>query len=194
MAGRDLKPIERRIWRLAFLLTGDPDAAADLIARVLHSRPDPTALDAARLDRLIVLRSREIAPGASRSVPGAPEDAARALHAALSMPPQPLEAWVLTRVDLLDELHVSRAMDCSRTAAGNHLASADARMKTLLADRLDAGVSALRAYADSLNPAPLIAQARARARARRKRRAAVTLGVGAIALLAAAWVVLTFLA
>lgn len=195
MTTRDLKPIERRVWRLAFLLTGDPEAAADLITRVLRSRPDPTTLDPARLDRLIILRSRESAPTPRAfSSPDAPEGAALAIGAALRLQPQPLEAWVLSRVDLLDELHVSRAMDCSRTAAKNHLGAADDRMKTLLGDRLEASVGALRAYADSLDPAPLIARARERARRVRNRRAAISLGIGAIAILAAAWLVLTVLA
>ncbi len=195
MAARDLKPIERRIWRLAFLLTGDPEAAAGLITRVLRSRPDPTTLDPARLDRLIILRSRESAPTPrTLSAIDAPEGAASALGAALRLPPQPLEAWVLSRVDLLDELHVSRAMDCSRTATRTHLGAADERMKTLLGDRLEASVGALRAYADALDPEPLIARARERARRHRNRRAAIVLGIGAIALLAAVWLALSVLA
>lgn len=189
-----LDPIERRIWRLAFLLTGNAHAAAELIHGVTRSRPDPATLEPARLDRLIVLRSREHPAGGEPQMPGAPDDARLALRSALALPPQPLEAWILTRVDELDALHVSRAMDCSRTAAGNHLAAADERMKSRLGPDHDRAVAALRAYADSIDPVPLIAAARRRAAERRRRRLTIVGGVVSIAVLFLAYVVLTLVA
>jgi hypothetical protein len=100
---------------------------------------------------------------------------------------------LLTRVDDLDELHVSRAMDCSRTAVRNHLGAADSRMRSRLGDRHDAGVASLRRYADELEPGPIIAGFRERAGAARRRRRAILVGVWALAALAAAWLVLTLI-
>ncbi|MFM9996649.1 MAG: hypothetical protein ACKVU4_12725 [Phycisphaerales bacterium] len=175
------RAVERRIWRLAFLLTADPDRAAALIDDVLDSGPDPATLEPARLDRLIVLRSREGAGAAGAATPtpvaGMSGEAARTLRAALKLPPQPLEAWVLARVDELDDLHVSRAMDCSRTAAGHHLEAADAAMRRSLADGFDAGLAALRAFADALDLGPIIAHHRALARRRRTRGSLIVIGV-----------------
>ena len=55
-------PHERRIWRLAFLLAGDADRAAALIATVLRDQPHPERLEPGRLDRLVILHAREIPP------------------------------------------------------------------------------------------------------------------------------------
>lgn len=186
-----VRAVERRIWRLAFLLTGDPDRAATLIDDVLGTGSDPATLEPARLDRLIVLRSRESTKAAGAPTPtpvaGMPPEAARTLGAALKLPPQPLEAWVLARVDELDALHMSRAMDCSKTAAGHHLEAADEAMRKALADRFDAGLAALRAFADSLDLGPIIAHHRARVRRRRQRRTLIV--TGGIAILALGLVV-----
>lgn len=57
---------ERRAWRLAALLTGDRRSAGWVVARALDAQPDLTRLPDARLDRLVILRSRELAEGAAR--------------------------------------------------------------------------------------------------------------------------------
>lgn len=51
---------ERRAWRLAALLSGDSVRAERIVAQALDAQPDPTLLPDARLDRLVILRAREI--------------------------------------------------------------------------------------------------------------------------------------
>jgi hypothetical protein len=174
--------IERRIWRICFLLTGNELAAADLVDRVLRAH-DVRGMEPAKLDRLIVQQAREMlgtgySPGRKRprTLPLSPLAAraeapiAETLKLVQVLPEQPREAWVLTRIDDLDELHVSRAMDCSKTAMHNHLHAADEQLRGALNDRYDAALAALRRFADTLDPGPVIAQRRAQRRIRQSRR------------------------
>jgi hypothetical protein len=50
--------LERRIWRLAFLLSGDREGAAALVDRILDAQAKPEALEPARLDRLVIQQAR----------------------------------------------------------------------------------------------------------------------------------------
>src|ERR1043165_2140662 len=127
--------VERRIWRLAYILTGDSAGAAALVDRVLRTRPDAVALEPARLDRLIIQQAREL-PRGRITPPAGVDPPEQALAVVLAMPEQPREAWVLTHLDGLDELHVSRAMDCSRTAARNHLNAAEQTARARLGEGL----------------------------------------------------------
>jgi hypothetical protein len=180
--------IERRTWRLAFLLTGDASAATRLIDRVAKLQRHQESLEPAFLDRLIIQNSRSLPKSAAISLPpaGAIKDAtaaSQALTAALSLGHQPLEAWVLKRIDDLDDLHIARAMDCSKTALRLHLAAADERLATVLSDKLLPSAAALRAYADALDPAPLILAHREefrKQRAARLKRWAIIAGVAAL--------------
>jgi hypothetical protein len=188
--------LERRVWRLAFLLTGDAAGAAALVDRVLDAQEDPAKLEPARVDRLVILQARELTSAARAKAGWAPRaevadaKAKGTLEAALAMEHQPLEAWVLARVDDVDELWLSRAMDCSKTAARNHLNAADERMKSRLGEGYAAGVAALKKFADGLNAGPIIAQERAARRKREWRRriaiglvvATAVMGAGLIAL------------
>lgn len=184
--------LERRIWRLAFLLTGDARGAVALVDRILDAQPDPGALDPAHLDRLVIQQAREMTrapkPRRGASPPPGPmpslnPHAQQALAAALSMPHQPLEAWVLVRIDELDELRMSRAMDCSKTAARTHLAAADDQMQQKLGESLSPAVAALRAAADSMDPGPIIAAHRVQRRKERNRRVgAITVVVSIVVL------------
>jgi hypothetical protein len=198
--------LDRRIWRLSFLITGNELAAAELVDRVQHAH-DVRGMEPARLDRLIIQQAREMlgtATGASRTagrtpprsplMEHAPPAARRAFAIVQSLAEQPREAWVLSRIDQVDDLHVSRAMDCSKTAAMNHLGAADAHVRAALAPPADGApsgatpadsaappapldydraVEALRAFADTLDPGRIIAQARARRQQQRIRRAGI---------------------
>ncbi len=132
---RDLqrRGIERRVHRLATLLTGDPGRAAAVVDAVLDAQPDPRRLDSARLDRLTILRCRELArsngvgEGATLVAEGVPTRLTEALG---RMPAQQREAWVLTRVYRLPERESARAMDCSVTALRRHVERADGRVAT----------------------------------------------------------------
>lgn len=194
MARRAIGAFERRIWRLAFLLTGDGAIAADVIDSVLRDQPDPGSLEPARLDRLVVLHTRE---ARSRGVPGSDvlsdPRAARALSAVVNLEHQPREAWVLARLDELDELRVSRAMDCSKTAAGRHLEAADEAMARALGAELAECVDALRRAADALDPSPIIVLRRSLRRRERNRRALIVAGVTVTVIAGAGLVVLRLL-
>ena len=168
-------PAHRRIWRLAFLLTGSADGAASLINRIQRVQKSPESLEPALLDRLIIQNARSIPradivalPPVPRSQVAAPASAA--LSAALKLPHQPLEAWVLRRLDDLDDLHIARAMDCSKTAARQHLAAADESMATRLGEARTHAVHSLRAYVDALDPLPFILSHREASRVSKHKR------------------------
>jgi hypothetical protein len=59
----DRESCERRVYRLATLLTGNPKLATGVITAVVDAQPDLRRLDSAHMDRLTVLRSREITTG-----------------------------------------------------------------------------------------------------------------------------------
>ncbi len=79
---------------------------------------------------------------------------------------QPREAWLLRRVEQLDETQAARAMDCSKTALNHHLDRADTVMRSRFCDRADAVADAIRDAADQLEPAPYIEAWQARRRRR----------------------------
>jgi hypothetical protein len=185
-----LAALERRIWRLAHLLTGDAGAASALVDRVLDAQPDPGALEAYKLDRLIIQQARGMAgmsgPREPAPLPPGENDVAhRTLATALTMPRQALESWVLARIDLLDELHCARAMDCSKTALKNHLGAADEQMRARLGGKATEAIDALRSYADALDPGPIIAAHRFQRKKERNRRRLIIAGVATILGLAA---------
>ena len=113
----DREACERRVYRLALLLTGNERAATGVTATVVGLRRDLHRIGGARLDRLTVLRSRE----ARRTAPDSPLVDAPIRHALGSMPRQQLESWVFHRVFQLPLREMSRAMDCSVTATERHL-------------------------------------------------------------------------
>ena len=108
---------ERRVYRLATLLTGDPDAATGIMQAVLRAQPDLRAIESARLDRLTVLRCREV-PSQPLHAEALRGEAARALA---SLAAQPREVWLLVRAYGLPLREAARAMDCSVTATTRHL-------------------------------------------------------------------------
>lgn len=184
----DRAACERRAYRLATLLTGDPVAAMGVVESMVRSRPDLRVLDTARLDRLTVLRSREITPGALHA-PALNADAAGALA---SLAAQPREAWLLARTYGLTQRETARAMDCSVTAIARHVERADEVMARTLGGSEGPGhgvvgaIEALRAYSDSLQ-LPQHYVARQRRLGRRKRVLAMVLLVAlALAVMAIA--------
>jgi hypothetical protein len=78
---------------------------------------------------------------------------------------------------------MSRAMDCSRTAARMHLSGADDQMKARLGARYDLAVDALRRFADGLDPGPIIAAHRLQRQKRAFRRRTAWFTAAGIALL-----------
>jgi DNA-directed RNA polymerase specialized sigma24 family protein len=185
--------IERRVWRLAYLITGDAAGAARLADRIFRARIDLESLDAARLDRVIIQQARELRPARRRPIDlGSADavrptgDAAELLTTVRQIPEQPREAWVLARLDNLDELHVSRAMDCSKTAARNHLHAAEEQVLARYGPRLQQMIDGLRTFADALDPGRIITEQRQLRRKEARKRAAVIGGIVFIVLAGAA--------
>lgn len=143
----DRQACERRVYRLAVLLTGNPNAATRVIEQVVDAQPDLRQLDSAHMDRLTVLRSREIRP--ARLVNDLVPDA---IAAGLeSLLPQQREAWVFSRVYQAPEREIARAMDCSVTATHRHLELADGRMAALRGPGGEDAAKVLLGYSMSLD-------------------------------------------
>lgn len=124
----DKQSCERRVYRLAVLLTGNPKAATRVISSVIGSKADIRKLDSAHLDRLIVLRSREIAPGIIRD-----DRLSQSLAKALSeLSAQQRESWVFNHVYRMMPRDIAKAMDCSVRAVRTHLTTADAHMHSII--------------------------------------------------------------
>jgi hypothetical protein len=130
----DRAACERRVYRLATLLTGNPIAATKVIEQVVDAQPDLRNLDSAHMDRLTVLRSREIAPATLVDQHVPPEIAA----AVAGLTAQQREAWVLANVYRVPQREIARAMDCSVTATQRHLEAAAGALDR----KLDAGAAA----------------------------------------------------
>ncbi len=172
------------MYRLATLLTGNPNSAAGVITAVVDAQPNLSSLDSAHLDRLTVLRSREVTAGVLEDN-DIPAHIAKAL-AALSQ--QQREAWVLARVYRIPLRELSRAMDCSVTATTRHLEVADGAMKIALQGKMVEAAKVLLDYSLSLDvPEFYRAQQRRRARVRRVMWAIATVLVLAAIVAAAVW-------
>ncbi len=113
------------MYRLATLLSGNARLAAGVISAVVDAQPDVSQLDGAHLDRLTVLRSREISPGMLLDAPGVSCEVAKALA---GLHTQLREAWIFARVYRMDVREMARAMDCSTSATQRHLDLADEAM------------------------------------------------------------------
>ncbi len=138
---------ERRVYRLATLLTGDPSSAVGVLEAVERSQPDLRAIAAARLDRLTILCSREVTAG-PLPAEALPADAAGAIA---GLAAQPREAWLLIRAYGLPIRETARSMDCSVTATKVHIELADRRMAAMLDGHgVAAAIEALRAYSKRL--------------------------------------------
>lgn len=114
----DAEGIARRVYRLAWLVTGDAGRAGRVTSTVLARHQQARGLPDHRLDRLTILAARrELGTGPA---PG-PEPLA-------SLEPQWREAWILIRVLGHSLRESARAMDCSRAAIRRHLRLADAEV------------------------------------------------------------------
>lgn len=119
---------ERRVYRLATLLTGNPKAAMQVIASVVGAQPDLRRLDSTHLDRLTVLRSRETRSGRLRHEL-VPSRVAKALSV---LTRQQRESWIFHYVYRLMPRDIAKSMDCSVRAVQLHLTSAEGAMNDAL--------------------------------------------------------------
>lgn len=126
----------RQMWRLAILLAGDPERAFVVLRSALLDGRNPAALDRAHLDRLMIQHARRVLGNdATRQAPSRhPDPGVHLLQTLHELSRQSMEAWLLTRVEGRQDVEVARAMDCSKTAAGRFLASADEFLRTRIED------------------------------------------------------------
>lgn len=175
----DRHACERRVYRLATLLTGHPVAAVQVIRAVLGAQPDLRRLDSAHLDRLTVLRSRELEPAALVD-DDVPREIADTLH---GLGPQLREAWVLSRVYQMPEREMARAMDCSLTASRRHLEQADAAM-VAAGCRPVAAARLLLDYTMRIDVPAFYREAERRRRAWMRTAIAIAVAIGALGIIA----------
>lgn len=176
---------ERRVYRLASLLTGNPIAATKVIEQVVDAQPDLQNLDSAHMDRLTVLRSREIKP--ATLVDGqVPQEVSTALA---NLSAQQREAWVLANVYLAPQREMARAMDCSVTASQRHLELANAALAVRLGVAATDAPAALLNYSMSLDVPRFYRLEQAR---RRHTKAALLIMAAAAVALIIAWVMMSW--
>jgi hypothetical protein len=168
------------VYRLATLLTGNPVAATRVIEQVIDAQPDLGVLDSAHMDRLTVLRSRELKPAmlVSDLVPHA------VAEGVASLTPQQREAWILARVYRSPMREMARAMDCSVTAATRHLEAADGRIDHALGASSFAAAATILSYSMTLE-VPRFYRVEQQRR-RRSRIAFLMIAAGILALILAA--------
>lgn len=157
----DRESCERRVYRLATLLTGNPNAAVKVIKSVVSAQPDLRKLDDSHMDRLTVLRSREIKSGAiiNQLVP------LKLAQALAGLTPQQREAWVFTHVYKIPLRDMSKAMDCSTIATERHIDQASAELTEKLGTEFGKAGQILLSYSMTLQVPEFY-----RASQRRKRR------------------------
>ncbi len=162
-----------------------------VVESMVRAQPDLRVLDTARLDRLTVLRSREMAPGTPGRLP--PDVlAADAAGALASLAAQPREAWLLARTYGLSSRETARAMDCSVTATVRHVERADDVMARTLGGPdgpcrgVVGAIEALRAYSTSLALPPRYLARQRRCRRRTQLLTMVLLVALALAVMAIA--------
>jgi len=113
------------VYRLALLLTGTAKRASRVTEAVIGVRSDPSRMRGTLLDRLTVLRSREV----SRAPLDAPEIDATTRTMLFELSRQQLEAWVFHRVFGLPLRDMAKGMDCSVTATARHLDEAESALE-----------------------------------------------------------------
>jgi hypothetical protein len=181
----DRESCERRVYRLATLLTGNPNAAVDVIRSVVDAQPDLSRLDNSHMDRLTALRSREIRPSTLVA-----ENLDHEVAAAVSsLTPQQREAWIFASVYRMPIREAAKAMDCSVHAAELHLRSASEAMsvRTRSASQSRA-TEGLLAYSMSLDVPEFFRRQRRQRQARRRAvLMAAALSLAIVIVLALAW-------
>ncbi|HWB20208.1 MAG TPA: sigma factor-like helix-turn-helix DNA-binding protein [Phycisphaerales bacterium] len=121
---------ERRVYRLATLLTGSHRAGGRVLLRVLQAQPRLVDLDDAHMDRLTVLSARELAGARFEGS----KNVNQYVAAVAGLTSQQREAWTFCRLYGLNAREAAKAMDCSWKAVQSHLTSAEHALAGLLGD------------------------------------------------------------
>lgn len=150
-----IDPRLKRMYALAFLLSGSRGHAVDITRHAIGLRPEFELATAVELDRLIVLASRELGLVRTPEHPPSGHEAIRLFESVLSLRPSVREAWILRDVIELDATHAARAMDCSKVALSRFVETARAELGAdLNADAL----AELRRLADAVGAGDSVAQ------------------------------------
>ncbi len=145
------KAYQRRVWRLAFLLTGDTGSAESLFTQIMRNHKRIESVEPERLDRMIIMYAREHPQHTERRLRPDPH-----LNTLYELLPQPLEAWLLVHVEQLEQRSAAKAMDCSITALRLHRDAAEEYLTEQLGDGWRALADRLRQAADELDAIPAI--------------------------------------
>ena len=153
-----------KVCRIAYGLCGD-DEAGKLAVQIVM-RQSLAALPRWRNEahannwflHHVILKTRDLAPQIlpddsllRRLVLPSPEYVAF-LRAFRHLPPQQREAFILSRGEKLNQRQAAVAMDCSSSAAGNHLQAADRALGAIAGDSFDERATALLNVYNSLTP------------------------------------------
>lgn len=196
--------LQRRVIRLALLLTAEPIRAAEALAIILTTNPDILRIGESRIDRMIVQHARgELLPQPASSeapdsdiplgaVVSLSDPARRLWDACRTLDLQPREAWILRDLEEMDEIPTARAMDCSRTAIETvHRPAALNILRQTMAEDYEPALSELRSALEHLDPEPMLARAHAaRDHAIRRRRFTTLILIG---VLLACFAILTYI-
>ncbi|MGD0463196.1 MAG: sigma-70 family RNA polymerase sigma factor [Tepidisphaeraceae bacterium] len=155
-----------RVYRIAYALCGDDDAAKSAVKIVMNQ--SLRALSNWRNEvqagnwflHHTILKTRDLAPlphdvrqdPLLRSLIRPSPEYLAFLRAFRHLPPQQREAFVLFRGERLETRQVAVAMDCSTAAAANHLAAANKALATIAVDTFETRAGALMQVYASLTP------------------------------------------
>ncbi|MEO1128681.1 MAG: hypothetical protein AAFX05_03120 [Planctomycetota bacterium] len=173
---------QRRVWRLALLLTDSGAHADATLAQVLRTQSDILRVGESRLERMVVLASRQTtASGGERplnSLLELDESAGRLWNAVRQLEQQPREAWLFRDLEGADLIPAARAMDCSRTALEQvHRKAALESLQATLGDHYDDALVSLRSTLEAIDPTEALELATTVVRQARARRRLVTVVV-----------------
>lgn len=154
--------IERKVWRRAFALTGDPEGAEAVLVAVWRINPDVARIGESRLDRLIAAKSREhvarrgfaraLRAGAGGAIPAAAggagekdDRAARLIQAVADLSSPLREAWIMRDVIGMKELDVAQALGAPRETVERHRTLAEETLSLRLEENYHGAIIAWRA-------------------------------------------------
>ena len=179
----DRERTERRIWRRALTLTGNPDGASWVLANAWKANANVMRLGESRALRLTAIKSRAWI-GANGGYAGnrtpanaeALTDDARRFRGALrELEPSAREIWLLKNVVALDEMEIARGLGCTREVVDRYSQAAEHGLMATLGPDMHAGANAWAGFIGSISAADAIEQAQHMQRAIRTRKRIVSL-------------------
>lgn len=183
--------LQRRVYRLALLLTDRAAHAEAILTHVVEAHRDLRAVGESQLEQHAVFDARVWRAAASSDPPAEgsvsamldpDSDAAELWRTVVAMPGQPREAWILRDLEGVGPVPAARAMDCSRNAINDvHLPAARSIIDDALGSRAADARQALAHALEAVRAdAAIDAAARRRRAAATRRRALTAVGFAAL--------------